>query len=165
MIWFVLFSLLFSPPIISADNPGVIAANLSQTITANVTATFQKSFFFLLDPDIVVKKPVRISAKALNATVINPLIVTARQILGVTSFTIPLNDQGYQVYTRYTKFFYSITGLEFSDKSKSYFGDLQFRIFFIPWCPLSIFYFYFPGNSINYVWSSYHYFYFKFISQ
>ena len=87
-----------------ADNPNVIAANLSQTITANVTATFQKTFFFLLDADIVAKKPVRISAKALNASVHNPLIVTARQILGVTSFTIPLNDEGYHIYNRY--FFY-----------------------------------------------------------
>ena len=85
-----------------ADNPNVIAANLSQTITANVTATFQKTFFFLLDADIVGRKPVRISAKALNASVHNPLIVTARQILGVTSFTIPLNDEGYQIYNRFS---------------------------------------------------------------
>ena len=83
-----------------ADNPNVIAANLSQTITANVTATFQKTFFFLLDADIVTKSPVRISAKAVNASVKNPLIVTARQILGVISFTIPLNDEGYQIYNR-----------------------------------------------------------------
>ena len=84
-----------------ADKSALIAAELSQTITANVTATFQKSFFFLLDAETVAKKPVRISAKALNATARNPLLVTARQILGVTSFTIPLNDQGYQGYNRY----------------------------------------------------------------
>ncbi|XP_063679472.1 SID1 transmembrane family member 1-like isoform X2 [Bolinopsis microptera] len=83
-----------------AENPNVIAANLSQTITANVTATFQKTFFFLLDADIVTRNPVRISAKAVNASVHNPLIVTARQILGVISFTIPLNDEGYQIYNR-----------------------------------------------------------------
>ena len=83
-----------------AQNPSVIPAQLNQTITANVTATFQKTFFFRLDPEIVRKKPVRVSAKAVNASIANPLIVTARQILGVTSFTIPLNDQGYQVYNR-----------------------------------------------------------------
>eukprot|EP00116_Pleurobrachia_bachei_P004078 sb/3464340/ len=83
-----------------AQNPSVIPAQLNQTITANVTATFQKTFFFRLDPEIVRQKPVRVSAKAVNASIANPLIVTARQILGVTSFTIPLNDQGYQVYNR-----------------------------------------------------------------
>jgi hypothetical protein len=88
-----------------AENPNVIAAHLSETITANVTATFQKTFFFLLDPDIVAKKPVRISAKAVNASVHNPLIVTARQVLGVTSFTIPLNDEGYQIYNRFYCFY------------------------------------------------------------
>ena len=94
----VLCGVLLNP--IHAQNPSVIPAQLNQTITANVTATFQKTFFFRLDPEIVKWKPVRVSAKAVNASIANPLIVTARQILGVTSFTIPLNDQGYQVYNR-----------------------------------------------------------------
>lgn len=98
MLMCPLLLLLVLPGHVTGD---VIAANLSQTITANVTATYQKTFFFLLDPDVVIQKPVRISARAVNATVRNPLIVTARQILGVTSFTIPLNDEGYQIYDKY----------------------------------------------------------------
>lgn len=100
----VLFLLLFLVPLPSrADlnpNPGYITANLGETIAGTVTALYQKTFFFSLDPNIVQNRPVRISAKALNATLNNPLIVTSRQILGVTSFTIPLNDEGYQVYNR-----------------------------------------------------------------
>ena len=55
----------------------------SQTIIGNVTATFQKSFMFLLDEEVVARKPVRVSAMATSATSDNPIVFTARQILGI----------------------------------------------------------------------------------
>lgn len=94
----MLLLLLALANLANSQSPRPVATNLSQTIIGNVTATFQKSFMFLLDEEVVARKPVRVSAMATSATSDNPIVFTARQILGVTSFTIPLNDRGYSNY-------------------------------------------------------------------